>query len=332
MKCAIIYGQLPPEVRSSQARLFNEGKVYDVLVSSDAIGMGLNLNIRRIIFHTTRRVVPRPNDSQSKSNTNNLQWISPSNIKQIAGRAGRLSSQYPIGEVTSWQDCDLPYIRAVMEVDVPNIKAAGVMPSAELITEFSETFQKSVMEAIDEESFSNEEKSNPKKTISQVDIPLSTLLMKFIELSKVSGTYFICDCRDKDIVSNWLHSVPLSMTDRFSFASAPVDVRNQEAMNMLYYFAATYAMKRPIALNMRLNRNPPSMISEFSDLCAKHNIIELYIWLSLRFPKYFVERDICLGKLYYTFHDTFHDTFSWHFSYDILYDILRAKEICNVIN
>ncbi len=53
-KCAVIYGQLPPETRSTQARLFNDPKSeYDILVASDAIGMGLNLNIGRIIFHTT---------------------------------------------------------------------------------------------------------------------------------------------------------------------------------------------------------------------------------------------------------------------------------------
>lgn len=56
-KCAVIYGQLPPETRSTQARLFNEDNTgFDILVASDAIGMGLNLNIRRIIFHTTLKV------------------------------------------------------------------------------------------------------------------------------------------------------------------------------------------------------------------------------------------------------------------------------------
>ena len=37
----------------SQARLFNEpDNAYRVLVASDAVGMGLNLNIRRVIFHS----------------------------------------------------------------------------------------------------------------------------------------------------------------------------------------------------------------------------------------------------------------------------------------
>lgn len=30
-------------------------------------------------------------------------WCDPSSIKQIAGRAGRLSSAYKVGEVTAWQ-------------------------------------------------------------------------------------------------------------------------------------------------------------------------------------------------------------------------------------
>ena len=43
-RCAIVYGGLPAETRTEQARLFNEpDNDYDFLVASDAIGMGLNL-------------------------------------------------------------------------------------------------------------------------------------------------------------------------------------------------------------------------------------------------------------------------------------------------
>lgn len=43
-RCAVIYGSLPPETRSIQARLFNDpDNEYDILVASDAVGMGLNL-------------------------------------------------------------------------------------------------------------------------------------------------------------------------------------------------------------------------------------------------------------------------------------------------
>ena len=44
LKCAVAYGRLPPEIRSEQAALFNEpSSNYDVLIGSDAVGMGLNL-------------------------------------------------------------------------------------------------------------------------------------------------------------------------------------------------------------------------------------------------------------------------------------------------
>jgi len=51
--------QLPPETRSAQARRFNdeaEGSPT-VLVASDAIGMGLNLNIRRVVFASLKKCV-----------------------------------------------------------------------------------------------------------------------------------------------------------------------------------------------------------------------------------------------------------------------------------
>lgn len=44
LKCAVAYGRLPPEIRSEQAALFNDPTSgYDVLIGSDAVGMGLNL-------------------------------------------------------------------------------------------------------------------------------------------------------------------------------------------------------------------------------------------------------------------------------------------------
>jgi ATP-dependent RNA helicase SUPV3L1/SUV3 len=127
-KCAIIYGQLPPETRSLQARLFNEGNL-DILVASDAIGMGLNLNIRRTVLHS----VLKRGDADSGST-----YIHPSAIKQIAGRAGRLSSKFEYGEVTTWQEHDLAYVRAVCDWDIPDIDSAGLFPSVEQVQLFNE--------------------------------------------------------------------------------------------------------------------------------------------------------------------------------------------------
>lgn len=86
-KCCVIYGSLPPSTRSEQARRFNDpDSGYDVLVASDAIGMGLNLNIRRIIFN-----------SVFKSDGTGIVRLDHSAIKQISGRAGRRNSPFPVG-------------------------------------------------------------------------------------------------------------------------------------------------------------------------------------------------------------------------------------------
>lgn len=74
-RVCVVYGALPPEMRRTQARLFNDpDSGYDILVASDAVGMGLNLNIRRIIFHTL-----------SKFENGHRVPISISQIKQIGG-------------------------------------------------------------------------------------------------------------------------------------------------------------------------------------------------------------------------------------------------------
>ena len=52
--------------------------IYDFLVASDAVGMGLNLSIKRVIFQAT-----------GKFNGQRMAHISIPEIKQIAGRAGR---------------------------------------------------------------------------------------------------------------------------------------------------------------------------------------------------------------------------------------------------
>jgi ATP-dependent RNA helicase SUPV3L1/SUV3 len=64
LRCCVVYGSLPPAVRQEQARLFNDADSgYSVLVASDAVGMGLNLAIKRIVFSRTDKydgIMTRP--------------------------------------------------------------------------------------------------------------------------------------------------------------------------------------------------------------------------------------------------------------------------------
>ena len=52
---SVVMGALSPEVRNAQVKLFEEGKV-DYLVATDAIGLGLNLNIKNIFFYRSFKI------------------------------------------------------------------------------------------------------------------------------------------------------------------------------------------------------------------------------------------------------------------------------------
>ena len=106
---AIIYGALPYSTRRRQMEGFLEGKM-EYIVSTDAIGMGLNLPIRRIIFMETEKF-----DGVERRE------LKPEEIKQIAGRAGRFG-MYDKGYVGATQN--LEAIRAGLEAVTPPLKTA----------------------------------------------------------------------------------------------------------------------------------------------------------------------------------------------------------------
>lgn len=90
-KCSIIYGALPYETRKKQFKLFLEKKT-DILVSTDAISMGVNLPIKRVVFM-----------KHSKFDGNAYRNLKSEEVKQIAGRAGR-RGLYEKGYVNSVDD------------------------------------------------------------------------------------------------------------------------------------------------------------------------------------------------------------------------------------
>lgn len=106
---AIIYGALPYSTRRRQMEGFLQGRMRYV-VSTDAIGMGLNLPIRRIIFMDTEKF-----DGVER------RALKPEEIQQIAGRAGRLG-MYDKGYAGATQN--LGAIRAGLNTVVPPLEYA----------------------------------------------------------------------------------------------------------------------------------------------------------------------------------------------------------------
>jgi len=99
---AAIYGSLSPAVRRREAERFRSGAA-DVLVATDAIGLGLNLPIRRLIFAAVEKY-----DGVA------TRLLRPPEVRQIAGRAGRYGL-HEEGLVTALERRDVPLIRAALE-------------------------------------------------------------------------------------------------------------------------------------------------------------------------------------------------------------------------
>jgi ATP-dependent RNA helicase SUPV3L1/SUV3 len=163
LRVGLLYGALPPAVRREQARRFNGGadeaalrrggsggggggsarsalggapappgtpfaprKATDVLVATDAIGMGLNLSIRRVIFAST-----------SKFDGRSRRRLTVGELKQIGGRAGRGAGV--AGVVSSLDARDLPLLQHALSghTPTPPVARAGLMPSAEQLEQFA---------------------------------------------------------------------------------------------------------------------------------------------------------------------------------------------------
>ncbi|ANQ09151.1 Uncharacterized protein PCOAH_00034450 [Plasmodium coatneyi] len=125
----VIYGSLPPELKRRQVELFNrccteevnigevdkadtaelpltsDNKKQTILIATDVIGMGVNINIRRIIFY-----------SLQKFDGDKIRNLYASEVLQIAGRAGRFHHgvREPItGYVTCFHAHDLSTVKRI---------------------------------------------------------------------------------------------------------------------------------------------------------------------------------------------------------------------------
>ena len=82
---AVVVGALSPRTRNAQVELYQSGQV-DYLVATDAIGMGLNLDVDHIAFASDR-----------KFDGYQFRKLNPSELAQIAGRAGRATRDGTFG-------------------------------------------------------------------------------------------------------------------------------------------------------------------------------------------------------------------------------------------
>lgn len=100
---AVVMGALSPRTRNAQVELYQNGEV-DYLVATDAIGMGLNLDIDHVAF-----------SALTKFDGRRMRPLAPNELAQIAGRAGRGMSHGTFGVTGEVQPLDEGVAQAITE-------------------------------------------------------------------------------------------------------------------------------------------------------------------------------------------------------------------------
>jgi len=107
---AVVMGALSPRTRNAQVELYQSGEV-DFLIATDAIGMGLNMDVDHVAFA-----------SYTKFDGRKRRRLFPQEVGQIAGRAGRFRSDGTFGETADARPLDPDVIERVEDHEFEPIK------------------------------------------------------------------------------------------------------------------------------------------------------------------------------------------------------------------
>ena len=107
---AVIMGSLSPKTRNSQVGLYQSGDV-DYLIATDAIGMGLNMDINEIYFSNLKKF-----DGKKTRRLNLVE------MSQIAGRAGRYKNDGGFGTTGDCETLNSDEIEKIEKHNLPDTK------------------------------------------------------------------------------------------------------------------------------------------------------------------------------------------------------------------
>lgn len=297
LRACVVYGALPPETRRRQvsrgdgegergvvynrtikrhspphpplhqARLFNDpNSGVDVLIASDAVGMGLNLNIRRVVFET---LVKPSGASGAKAP------LPVPSVQQIAGRAGRASSAYAVGLTAVLHAADASALAAALAVRTSDDETAraGVSPEFEQLEAYAGR---------------------------HVGASYASLLASLAEDARLSGRYFFASQDGATAAARALECVPgLSLRERHLFTTAPTNLRSARQRVALLGYARAFARGGPVtlasgahapsarALAAALDPTPSRLGSAtaMAALEEEHACVSLWMWLANRFEE-----------------------------------------------
>ena len=329
-KVATVYGSLPPETRAQQARLFNDpDNDYDFLVASDAIGMGLNLSIKRVIF-----------ESSSKFDGFRQRTLVTPDIKQIAGRAGRYKSAYQANKASEEAAAQaLAEAKADSEPGKETITEVSIgaptsveTPSQDLDSSLQTLAVKdeptqsedvtlglvTTLEDFDFPVISKAMKEEPGPIRSAgifppapiverfasyfpPDTPFSYILMRLHELSQIHSRFHLCGLRDQLWIADLIEPVQgLTITDRNILCACPASKTDRDLISKLMPALARCIEQQGGGALYDIQEMPLEILEQemspnreyLRKLEQLHKAIVAYLWLSYRFAGIFSTRPL----------------------------------------
>uniref|UniRef100_A0A8D8TMU9 ATP-dependent RNA helicase SUV3 homolog, mitochondrial n=1 Tax=Cacopsylla melanoneura TaxID=428564 RepID=A0A8D8TMU9_9HEMI len=256
-KVAVIYGSLPPTIKLAQAAKFNDpNNPCKVMVATDAIGMGLNLSIRRIVFYSVQKLFT------NEAGKTEMGVISASAAHQIAGRAGRCNTQFEKGFVTTYKSEDLSTLKKLLSKTPEPITKAGLYPTSDQIEQYASHLP---------------------------NARLSNLMSVFESLSIVDDSlYFLSNMETFKHLADLIQHVKIPVRTRYVFCCAPISQKMQFACKMFTKFAQQYSRRKPITVDWLCSIIdwPVSSAYTMKDLFhleSVFDVLELYLWFSYRY-------------------------------------------------
>ncbi len=248
-RVSVVYGNLSPEVRREEARRFREGE-SDVLVATDAIAMGLNLPIKTILFA-----------KDNKFDGLRRRELTPSEVLQIAGRAGRYGIEDE-GFVGALNQNDLQTISKQFHTPLKDIKLpCAVMASLEHVLLIGEILQRDNL----------------------VDI-----LGFFADNMEFDGPFQAANIDSMLEIASIVDEYALDLKTRYHLSCAPASISSPYIESVFHRYI------RNIEKGSEVLYIPPRDLPSFAQtnemlLNAEDRVreISLYLWLSFKFPDFF---------------------------------------------
>ncbi|WP_338758603.1 helicase-related protein [Massilia sp. METH4] len=251
---ATVYGNLSPEVRRAQAQRFRDGEA-DIVVGTDAIAMGLNMPIQRIVMTST-----------VKFNGYEEEEIPAPLARQIAGRAGRYGI-HEEGLVAGYDPESHEVMRSLLkEKPVPmNASGFAVAPTLEHLHRIAAvTHETSLAKLL-------------KRFIHNIDVPDGFFYPRITE-----------DQMDRAV---WLDTLPLAVADKFTLSLVPVSTKVLALQTAWEHWSMALSKKRITRLKPEDHQLYHMTLQEVEDTCRLYSA---YAWLGYRLPEYFPDIELAL--------------------------------------